>query len=224
MKILCNCKVLLTRRKALFFLATWLLAAALLVMFLFCGDAILLVLGILFFLSRARTCASYTEAFRRSMTNPKKPIFFALYMLLPVAEIQYFVQGCEEMAVCPFWLRIPLHSNTAIAEAITEASPYPAIVDDDSGAITIDSPAGRITSTIARDRCELYLFLSGESNIAEDVPLPSRWSREYFSQEYADEYSIECEIAYCPFATIEELAGMIVFQINRLVYATGKGD
>ena len=71
-----------------------------------------------------------------------------------------------------------------------------------------------------REHQELYMFLlSGECNIAEDIPLPGRWKKEYFSQEYADEYSIECEIGYCPSATISELAGLIIYQLNQLVYA-----
>lgn len=225
MKTLCKAKVLLTKGKAVLSLVAWLLAVSLLVTFLFCGDIVLPVLAALFFLSRARACAAYAEAFRRSVTNPKKPLFFALYMCLPVAEIQYLVQGCKELAVRPFWMRIPIQSNIAIADAITVASPYTATAEDHNGAITIQTPVGRITTTINRVHLELYLFmLSCESQISEDVPLPGRWKREYFSQEYADEYSVECELMYCPYATIQELAGMIVFQINRLVHAAGKGD
>lgn len=91
MKTLCKAKVLLTKRKAVLSLGAWLLAVSLLVTYLFCGDAVLPVLAALFFLSRARACAAYAEAFRRSMTNPKMPLFFALYMLLPVAELRFFI-------------------------------------------------------------------------------------------------------------------------------------
>ena len=225
MKTLCKAKILLTKGKAILSLVAWLVAVALLVTFLFCGDIVLPVLAALFFLSRARSCAAYTEAFRRSVTNPKKRLFFVLYMLLPVAEIQYLVQGCKELAVRPFWMRLPIHSNIAIADAITDSSPYAATAEDHNGAITIKTPIGKVTVTISRTHLELYLFLiSGECSIAEHVPLPGRWKREYFSQECADEYSVECELMYCPYSTIQELAGMIVFQINRLVYAAGKGD
>ena len=218
-----TCKVLLTKKKAVLSLVAWLLAVVLSIAFLFCGDAVLPVLAALLFLSRVKLCAAYAEAFRRSMTSPKEPLFFALYVCLPVAEIQYLVQGCEELAVRPFWMRIPIRSNIAIADAITEASPYTATAEDHNGAITIQTPVGRITVTISRTHLELYLFLiSGECNISEDLSLPGCWKREYFSQE--DEYSIECELMYCPYATIQELAGMIVFQINRLIYAAGKDE
>lgn len=224
MKTLCKAKILLTKGSAVRSLIAWLLSVALLVTFLFCSNAVLPVLAALLFLSRTKLCAAYAEAFRRSMTNPKKPLFFALYILLPVAEIQFFAQGCKKIAVRPFWMRIPLHSSMAIAEAITDSSPYTATAEDHNGAITIETPVGKVTVTISRTHLELYLFLiSGECNIAEDIVLPGHWKREYFSQEYADEHSIEAEVAYCPFATIDELAGLIIYQVNRLIYAAGKG-
>lgn len=225
MKTLCKAKVLLTKGKAILSLVAWLLAVSLLVTFLFCGDAILLILAALLILSRVRISAASAEVLRRSMTNPMKPLFFALNMLLPVAEIQYFAQGCEEIAVRPFWLRIPIHSNIAVAETVTKASPYIATAEDHDGAITVETPVGKVTVTINQERQELYMFLlSGECNIEKDIPLPGRWKRECFSQEYADDYSVEFEIAYCPFATIEELVGLIIYQVNRLVYAAGKGE
>lgn len=225
MKTLCKTKVLLTKKRAAFSLFAWLLATAFLVLFLFCGNAVLPVLAALLLLSRAKLCAAYAEVFRRSMTNPKKPLFFVLYMFLPMAEIQYLVQGCEELAVRPFWMRIPIHSNIAIADAITEASSYTATAEDHNGAITIQTPAGKITVTINRAHLELYLFmLSCECQIAENVPLPGRWKRDYFSQEFKDEYSIEIELLYCPYATISELVGMIIYEISALVCAAGKGE
>lgn len=225
MKTLCKAKVLLTKGKTVLSLVAWLMAVGLLVTFLFCSDAILLILATSLLLSRAKLCAAYAEVFRRSMTSPKKHLFFVLYLLLPVAEIQYLVQGCEELAVRPFWMRVPLHSSAAIAEAITEASPYTATAEDHNGAITMQTPVGKITTTINRAHLELYLFmLSCESQISEDIPLPGHWSREYFPQEDTGEHSIECELLYCPYATISELAGMIIFEINRLVYAIGKGE
>ena len=223
---MCKCKVLLTKKKAIFSLCTWLLSVILLALFAFAGgNTALLILSIILLLSRAKVCSTYAEAFRRSMPTPQKPAFFALYMLLPVAEIIFLVRDCEEIAVRLFWTRIPLHSNIAIAEAIAEASPYTATAEDHNGAITIETPVGKVTVTISRTHLDLYLFLiSGECNMAEDIPLPGRWKREYFSQEFADEYSIECEVDFCPYATISELAGLIIYQVNRLVYAAGKGE
>lgn len=220
MKTLCKAKVLLTKGKAVLSLIAWLLSTALSVTFLFYSDAILLIMAALLLLSRSKVCAAYAEAFRRSAVNPNKELFFVWYLALPVAEIAFLVRKCEEISVRPFWLRIPLHSNTAIAEAIVAASPYAATAENHNSAITIDTPVGKVTVTINREHQELYMFLlGGECNIAEDIPLPGCWKREYFSQEYADEYSIECEIGYCPYATISELAGLIIYQLNQLVYA-----
>lgn len=222
---MCKSKLLLTKKKAVFSLCTWLLAIVLLTIFLFTGHTSLLVVSGVLLLSRVKVCAAYAEAFRRSVVNPKKELCFVYYLVLPVAEITFLLRACEEIAVLPFWSSLPIHSNVAVAEAITAGSPYTATAEDHNGAITIQTPVGRVTVTISRTHLELYLFMiSGECNIAENVVLPGHWKREYFSQEYADEYSVECELMYCPYATIQELAGMIVFQINRLVHAAGKGD
>lgn len=224
---MCKCKVLLTKKKAIFSLCAWLLSVVLLAIFVFAGgNTALLVLSGVLLLSRAKVCAAYAEVFRRAMTRPRKTMHFILFMLTPVAEIRYFVQDCEDLSVRPFWMRIPLHSSMAIAEAIMKASPYAATAENHNSAITIDdTPVGKVTVTINRARQELYMFLlSGECTIAEDVILPEPWKKERFAQEYADEYSIECEQNYCPYGTISELVALILYQLNRLIFAAGKGE
>lgn len=224
---MCKSKVLLTKKKAIFSLCAWLLSVVLLAIFVFAGgNTALLVLSGVLLLSRAKVCAAYAEAFRRSVVNPHKELCFVCYLALPVAEITFLLRGCEEIAIRPFWMRIPLHSNIAIAEAIMEVSPYVAAAEDHNSAITIDNtPVGKVTVTINRARQELYIFLlSGECTIAENVILPEPWKKERFAQEYADEYSIECELNYCPYGTISELVALILYQLNRLVFAAGKGE
>ena len=211
---MCKSKLLLTKKKAVFSLCTWLLAIVLLTIFLFTDQTALLVLSGVLLLSRVKVCAAFAEAFRRSTTHPKKRLFFVLYLLLPVAEVQYLTRPCqEECAVLPFYHKLPIHSNIAIAEAITASSPYAATAEDHNGAITIKTPIGTVTVTINRADQELYMFLlSGESTIAENVILPWPWKKESNS---AGTYSIECSLVHCPYATIHSLAGMVVYHINR---------
>jgi len=214
----------------LWIMAAVLLVSAFVVNFSPTARAVVLGTSAVLFISRVKTAAAFSVAFRRSLTKPRMLLWFALYLLFPIAEHQYSTRNCDKaISVVPFWVKTPAISNMLVADIISETSPYTAMAQNKDSAITIVVPSlGTFTAIISkRHYYELYLFaLSSDDDcrITADTPLPENWSREWFADEHASEYSVECELPYCPFAKEDELATLITSTINHLELAMDKGE
>ena len=213
----------------LWLMAAVLLVAAFVVNFSPLARAFVLGTSTVLFISRVNTAAAFSVAFRRSLTKPRMLLWFVLYLLLPIAEHQYSTRNCDKtISVVPFWVKTPAISNMLVADIISETSPYTATAQNKDSAITIVAPSlGTFTAIISkRHYYELYLFVlssDDDCRITADTPLPESWSREWFADEHASEYSVECELPYRPLAKEGELATLITSTINQLELAVDKG-